>query len=254
MVGADEYLAQILRSRSLDHSMTTIGQTVREEMLPILRSWAPDCLRQVSLSGSYAKGTAIRGGSDVDLFVSLDCNTSMTLEQIYESLCKKLNSSGYEIRKQNVSVRIVHRGHSVDLVPGLRSNSFSEDHRIYVRRLSSWQKTNVLQQINHVLSSQQQNEIRLMKCWRDFHKIDVPSFVIELATIEALRRISGTSLSQRILRVLEYFSSRGLQMTLLDPGCPSRNVYDELTSTEKKLIQSKSTISLQAHNWGEIIQ
>ena len=40
----------------------------------------------ISPSGSFAKGTANRSGTDIDLFISLSESTPETLKEIYDSL------------------------------------------------------------------------------------------------------------------------------------------------------------------------
>jgi tRNA nucleotidyltransferase (CCA-adding enzyme) len=51
-----------------------------------VKNWAGDWLANIGLSGSYAKGTAVLGESDVDLFISLKSDTPFNLEEIYDSL------------------------------------------------------------------------------------------------------------------------------------------------------------------------
>jgi tRNA nucleotidyltransferase (CCA-adding enzyme) len=79
-------------------------------------------LREITPSGSFAKGTAKRSGTDIDLFLYLAAETSETLSQIYNSLDTALKQEGYKTRRQNVSLNIrvnTTQGgvYDVDLVP-----------------------------------------------------------------------------------------------------------------------------------------
>ena len=48
----------------------------------MIKEWAGDCLNDIQISGSRAKGTAINISSDLDLFVSLKSTTNNTLKEI----------------------------------------------------------------------------------------------------------------------------------------------------------------------------
>jgi hypothetical protein len=50
------------------------------------RSWANQYFNALEYSGSYAKGTGVRGISDVDVFISLKSDTPGTLKEIYNNL------------------------------------------------------------------------------------------------------------------------------------------------------------------------
>jgi tRNA nucleotidyltransferase (CCA-adding enzyme) len=53
---------------------------------PVLQQWANQFLLYVTPSGSYAKGTANRSGTDLDLFISLSPETPETLADIHKTL------------------------------------------------------------------------------------------------------------------------------------------------------------------------
>ena len=76
-------LATVARHR-VEECPESTPNRVRRQLMPGLRRWGGKYLEAVTLAGSYAKGTAIRGVSlwpgdvDVDLFLSLrpgrNCN------------------------------------------------------------------------------------------------------------------------------------------------------------------------------------
>ncbi len=249
----DQYLEKVLREISVDRSKDGLGEDAKRHFESIVRSWAGTCFRSLELSGSYAKGTAIVGGSDIDLFISLNCDTPMTLKEIYEQLHQHLNQSGFQVRKQNVSLRVKHRNTTVDLVPGMWHHGSGEDHSIFVRGSNSWKKTNIHKQISFVRDSRKQSEIRLMKRWGSRQSPDIPTFVLELATIEALRGASTSSLATRIQTVLRYLNDNALTMSLPDPGCPSRSIASELSMSERTGLQAAARASLAMETWNEIV-
>ena len=81
-------------------------------------------LSDVSPSGSFAKGTANRSGTDIDLFISLSQNTPETLKQIYDKLFSRMTEKGYSPKRQNVSINVKVNGYDVDLVPARRQDGY----------------------------------------------------------------------------------------------------------------------------------
>ncbi|HKD84477.1 MAG TPA: hypothetical protein VKB58_06995 [Terriglobales bacterium] len=215
---ADQYLHTILLREAVDAGPNSPLLTLQATLMPILRQWAGDNLLGVHPSGSFMKGTAVRSGTDIDLFLSLSEHTSGTLKELYNKLFDCLTSAGYSPRRQNVSLNIsvpekqiprraeallgmttlgTHHGtaesralsksnYSVDLVPGKRQNALSSDHSLYRRKADTWTKTNVLTHAQTVIGSGRADEIRVLKLWRNQKGLDFPSFYLELSVIRAL--------------------------------------------------------------------
>ncbi len=79
-MSADIDLKSILDQEAVDTSTTSPVRGVQAVLEPVLREWAGNMLVSVSPSGSFAKGTANRSGTDIDLFVSLSDRTTSTLK------------------------------------------------------------------------------------------------------------------------------------------------------------------------------
>lgn len=224
---------------------------------PVIRSWGGDQIDFLGLSGSYAKGTAIKGGTDVDLFISLKYGLDMSLADIYQSLFQYVYNSGYvTARKQNVSIGITVNGMNVDLVPAKQQNIINDDHSLFRRKANIWTKTNVNKHIQVISQSGRLTEIRIMKIWRNQKRLDFPSFYLELCIIEALRNYpylsSGGDLTENIRRVLTYLNTTFKTAQIVDPANTNNIISDDLTQTEKSVIALAAQRSL-AGNWGEFI-
>ena len=174
-VTADDYLLHILVREAVDTGIFSPVRSVQATLEPSIREWANRFLVSISPSGSFAKGTANKSGTDIDLFISLSPETKETLKEIYESLFTKLQEKGYAPKRQNVSIKIRVDGYDVDLVPGKRQGYFSDDHSLYRRRADTWIKTNIQTHINHVTTADWISETRILKLWRDQKGLDVPS-------------------------------------------------------------------------------
>ena len=97
----------------------------------VLTEWAGTQLSSLKQSGSSAKGTAVHGIADFDIFISLKSDTTQTLKEIYNLLDTFVTSKGYTTRRQNVSIGIVSNGLDIDLVPGKIQSGYQNYHSIY---------------------------------------------------------------------------------------------------------------------------
>src|SRR5664280_3316690 len=138
---ADQYLHGILLREAVDAGPNSPLLGLQATLMPTLRQWAGDNLLGVYPSGSFMKGTAVRSGTDIDLFLSLSEHTNETLKEVYNKLFDCLTSAGYSPKRQNVSLNITVSRYSVDLVPGKRQNALSGDHSLYRRKADTWTKT-----------------------------------------------------------------------------------------------------------------
>lgn len=145
---ADQYLINILAREAVNTGFGSPALAVRNTLLPRLQEWGGGHLLSVDPSGSFAKGTANRSGTDIDLFLSVSQNVPNTMKEIYETLFARMSTQGFNPRRQNVSINVNISGISVDLVPGKRQNGYGSDHSLYRRRADTWTKTNV---VTHIL-------------------------------------------------------------------------------------------------------
>lgn len=251
---ADEYLINILNREAVNTSPQSPVRDVQSALYPILRRWAGDRLLDVSPSGSFMKGTANRSGTEIDLFILLSEQTPETLREIYDKLFDAMNANGYEPKRLNVSINITVSGFSVDLLPGRRQGKSANDCTLYRRKADTWTKTNVTTHINLVTLSGRQNEIRILKLWRQQKRIEFPSLYLELTVMNALPRQDSETLSDNVWRVFQYLADGFANSRVLDPANASNIVSDDLTSVEKNRIRALASEALAAKNWNEIVR
>lgn len=250
---ADQYLQNILLRESVDVTAASPLRRIQGQITPLIQSWAGYHLRGISPSGSFAKGTANKNGTDIDFFISLADTATAPLEDIYHSLFEILKAAGTSPKKQNVSINIRLNGYDVDLVPARQQNMLSEDHSLFRRRANTWTKTNVAKHIAYVFHGGCISEIRVLKLWRNQKGLDFPSFYLELAVIEALRGNGGT-LSQRVWKALTFFRDNLATARLVDPSNTNNVISDDLTADEKAAIVAAARTALGAKAWSEIVR
>lgn len=250
----DEYLQNILRREQVHIGAYSPVLGCREAVLPPIREWSAGYLVDVSPSGSFAKGTANHSGTDIDLFISLADNTPATLKEIYNTLYKRMEDSGFQPRRQNVSIGVKVSGYDVDLVPAKRQAPRGEDHSLYRRKADTWTKTNVNEHIRLVSNCGRLNEIRVLKLWRNQKGLDFPSFYLELTAIEALRGCGRERLGRNVMRVFEYLRDSFANARVQDPANTNNILSDELNVAEKQRIVAAAKAVLAARVWEEIVR
>ncbi|MFZ0392543.1 MAG: nucleotidyltransferase, partial [Terracidiphilus sp.] len=228
---------------------------VQARLTPLIARWAGASLVDIFPSGSFAKGTGNRSGTDIDLFLSLREETDWSLGEIYDGLDRMLRAAGFAVRRQNVSLNVKVNGCSVDLVPGKRQNRLTGDHSLYLRRRDTWIKTNVKKHVQWVGRTGRRAEMRLMKLWRDQRGLDWPSFYVELGTARALEeQILPGTLSGNLRRVLEFARDRVERARLVDPANGNNVVSDTLTGEEKRLIARAAAAALKETDWRRMVR
>ena len=223
------------------------------EVKNVIRRWAGDQLASLDLSGSVKKGTAIKGRSDCDLFISLKANTKNTLGEIYDSLFNALAAAGFQPRRQNVSIGIRKNGLDIDLVPAKRHPGYLNRHSLHVRNGGTWTQTNVQTHINQVKNSGRTREIILTKIWCKRHGLKFPSIVLELAVIRALHGKWTYNTAANFKTVLEYLSNQFATARLVDPSNTNNVVSQSLSAAEKRAIVNQARVSLRNSNWNKVV-
>ena len=139
---ADEYLQNLINRNRVVTGEGSAASNAGNAVYQVVRRWADQQLRSGSYSGSYAKGTAIRGRTDVDIFISLKSDTTNTQIRTFDGLHDWISKNGYSYaRKQNVSVHVTHNGIDVDLVPAVHLGGNTEDHgSMSIKQTESGQK------------------------------------------------------------------------------------------------------------------
>jgi len=250
-MNADLYLSEILQREQVAHGVGSPALAVLGHVKPIIAQWAGARLVGVFPSGSYAKGTANKSGTDIDMFISLSNETTETLKEIYEKLFNLAKDMGYGPKRQNVSINVKVNGLDIDLVPGRRQDTTTTYHSLYRRKADTWIQTNVQKHIAYVLQGNRLRETRILKLWRNQKNLDLPSFYLEMVVIEALRGSQG-SLSQNVVKVLQYLRDTFMTARFVDPANTNNIISDDLTMMERSAIASRASMAL-TQTWGDVV-
>lgn len=254
----DTHVLKIVRQKKLKPPKKTDPHL--KPLLQAIKAWAGDNLSGtlnsgIKVSGSTAKGTALKGKADLDLLISLKDSTKGTLESIFNSLFDYLGKNKKKLgitkrRRQTVSIRIYTKDFTIDLVPAKKQPGVHNWHTLHVRRgAKSRTQTNIDLHIQKVKKSQRQTEILAIKIWRENHKLDFPSIYLELVVLEALHNKGRNQPALNFTRVLEYLSTYFVNKRIVDPGNSANVISGLLTKTEKQKIAAQAKRTLKEKYW-----
>ncbi len=257
---ADQYVASVVRKYAVSTVAGSPASKAASQLVPVLKKWAGRSLLEIQFSGSYAKGTAISLGTDVDLFISLDCG--QPVKDIYWSLFQFCVDRGLRPQAQDVSVRVRSNGLNIDLVPGrLRGEDpragapaphKPAPHTLYRRKKDRRVQTDVVQHIKVVVNSGRADEIRAVKIWRERNHVAFPSFYLELTIIEVLKHNRSPSLAENVRTVLQYLADGFMQARVIDPANTNNVISDDLDLGEKRAVMNAARTALQ-RGWEQIL-
>ena len=249
---ADQYLQNILVREAVDTSAGSLVRGVQAVLQPVLAEWAGKWLKSVSPSGSFAKGTANRSGTDIDLFISLTNDTPETLKDIYTKLAKRMQEKGCVAKHQNVSINVRVGAYDVDLVPAKHQGGNSQDHSLYRRRADTWTKTNISNHISAVQNGRRIFKSRVLKLWRNQKQLDFPSFYLELTVIAALSG-SRSGLSDNVWKTFAYLRDSFANARVVDPANTNNIISDDLSAADKLKLANAAAAALKASDWNQIV-
>ncbi len=241
---SDIYVSGIVSKYLLTQAEKNLTFQNIAPLLTTITSWGGSSLLTYKASGSFAKDTAIRGVTDIDIFLSFSPQLSWNLGTLYNNLYSHLSINNYQVRKQNVSIGVKYNQVSIDVIPAKKQLGNTNDHSLYTNKNNSWIQTNVDQHINIVTQSGRLNEIRAIKIWAALHQLDFPSFYLELTVIAALRNQRQNQLFSNFVTTLTYIRDNLVDATIQDPSNSANYVSNSLNQTEKNTIVNAARLSL----------
>jgi hypothetical protein len=249
----DLYIKFVLKKYEMSSAWESQIQSAMADLQALIMKWAGHYLIKIEPSGSYAKGTRIKGGTDLDLLISLGPRTPFEMPKIYEHFFAWLKKRGFTPIRQNISVGLKYKGLAVDLIPAKQEWGASNNHLIFETARNRTTRTNFTTHIQLIRNSGWENEIKALKIWRTIRDLRFPSFCLELVVIDALRNRPRDLLVGNFERVLSYLRSVFPGAPFRDPANPENVVSDDLLEHEKLAIADAAAESLRQKDWSRII-
>lgn len=252
MLTVDQYAASIVEKYRIIPDTSSTSHHAADKVIPLLKQWAKQYLHGLTLSGAYAKNTAISLSSHVDLLIALSPVPGMDMKTIYWNLFKYLSDQDLHPHTRDVSIRLQVGGISVDLIPACRDRETSGS-ELFNKRSGQAVHTDVARHVHLIANSGRQQEICALKIWRERMSLDFPSLYLELIVLRALGSERFGQLADNILAVFRHLSSKFEQSVVADPANSDNILSNDLSAADKKAIAKAARDALYDENWKRIL-
>lgn len=252
MPTVEQYASSIVEKYHVDADTGSPSHRAADEIIPLLKQWGKQYLLGITLSGAYAKNTAITLSSHVDVLIALSPVPNMDMKKVFWSLFEFLSDRNLGPRTRDVSVQVQCKGLGVDLIPACRDRGASGN-LLYNKKLDDGVSTDVAQHVHMIANSGRQQEICALKIWRARQSLDFPSLYLELSVLHALESERFGQLADNVLTVLRYLASRFEQAQVRDPANAKNILSDDLSESGRQAIAKAARNALYDENWKKII-
>lgn len=252
MAATDQYIASIIEKYHVDAEVGSPAHRAADELIPILKRWGKQHLLGITLSGAYAKNTAVGMSSDVDVLVALNPIAGLEINNLFWKLFEYLLHENLQPRARTVSIQVAIQGRNVDLIPCYRDRGTSSD-ILYNKKSGKEVQTEVARHVHLIANSGRQQEICAFKIWRERNRLEFPSLYLELIVLRALGSQNFGQLEDNIETVLRFFGNRSEEAIVHDPVNNKNVVSDDLSEKEKKAIAKAARDALYEENWKKFL-
>ena len=248
----DQYAASIVEKYRVALEEGSPSHRVADEIVPLIKQWGQDHVRGITISGAYAKNTAITLSSHVDVLVWLNPIPGLEIKSVFWRLFEFVTEQNLRAGTGEVSVRMTCKKLNVDLIPSYREGK--SGNILFNKRSGEEVHTDIAQHIHLVGNSGRQQEICALKIWRERNGLEFPSFLVELVTLQALEGERFGQLAENIRCVLRYLGSRLEKAIIRDPANADNIVSRELSEKAKKAIAKAARDTVYQEKWENILQ
>lgn len=250
MPTTEQYAVSIVEKYHVIADNGSVGHRATDRVIPLLKQWGKQYLQGMTLSGAYAKNTAITLSSHVDVLITLNSVPNMEMKGIFWGLFEFLTDHDLRPHTRNVSIQMQSKDVRVDLIPACRER---EGQVLFNKISGAAVRTDLGQHVHLVANSGRQQEICALKIWRERNSLDFPSLYLELTVLRALEGERFGQLADNVLTVLRYIANRFEQAVVRDPANSGNVVSDDLKAEEKQAIAKAARNALYDENWKKIV-
>jgi hypothetical protein len=247
----EQYAASIVDQYHIVADMSSPSHRAADDVIPLLKRWGKQHLLGLTLSGAYAKNTAISLCPQVDVLVSLTPVPDMEIKKVFWNLFVFLTDQGMSPRTRYVSVEVRRGSLRVDLILAYREGNAG--HLLFNKKTGMAVRTNVNDHIHLVANSGRQQEICALKIWRERNDLIFPSFFLELVVLRALHGERFGQLAENVTTVLRFIGNQLEQAVVRDPANAENIVSNDLTDSEKKSLAKAARSAIYDENWKRIL-
>jgi hypothetical protein len=249
----DDYVRWVLGEYSLPSGPNSPAAQAAVELRGPIHEWTKKYLLDIRFAGSYAKGTRVRGSTDLDLLIVVGPRTPGTAQQLYDHFFSFLKAKGLNPRQNGILVELTYHGILVHLIPAKQQWGTGAIYEIFETERRRQITTSFDAHTKLIRESGRQEEIKATKIWRTERRLRFPSFCLELAVMEALRHHPTNQPANNLTGVLEYLRDSFCGSVIRDPSNSENIVSDDLMTHERIATSDAAQASLKERDWNKII-
>ena len=249
----EEYLREILNQQELTDNQILNLENQRDAILQEL-------LEEIGgnptiyNAGSYAKGTMIQAGYDLDIVLYWSYNFHLSPQNLFNEVGIVLQRNSRYPRPKKVGWEIPFPGYfHIDVIPGKQILNQQNLAYLYNNEIGGRFRSSVKMQVNHVKKANRQDIIKLMKLWKI--RIDVPikTFILETMIIDACKGLDRSLLEHQLNHAFEYISDNILTIKVLDSANSNNIISNNISQEDKDRIKNLVDDALESNTWRNII-
>jgi len=184
MSNIDQYAASVVEEYHVAADTESPSHRAADELVPLIKQWGKQYLQSITLSGAYAKNTAVSLCADVDVLIALKPVPGKEMKNIFWSLFEFLSDHDVPVQTRTVSMQVKALGMQVkalgmkvDLIPACRERG--SGCVLFNKKTGGDVHTDLTQHVHLVGNSGRQQEICALKIWRERNKLDFPSLYLD---------------------------------------------------------------------------
>ena len=251
MLSTEQYATSIVEKYHVQADTESPSHRAADEIIPPVKEWGKQYLQGITLTGAYAKNTAVSVSSHVDVLVSLSPVPGREIKNVFWNLFEYLSDHDWRPCTREVGIQVASRGLKVDLIPAYRERSGGNI--LFNKKSGAAVQTDLGRHVHLVANSGRQQEICALKIWRERNSLEFPSLYLEMIVLKALESERFGQLADNVLAVLRYLANRLEQVTVRDPANGENVLSNDLSAKEKADIAKAARDALYDENWKKIL-
>jgi len=251
VLSTEQYAASIVEKYRVLADTESPSHRAADEVIPLVKDWAKQHLLGLTLTGAYAKNTAVSVSSHVDVLVSLGPVPGREIKNVFWNLFEYLSDHDLRPRTREVGIQVGARGLKVDLIPAYRERSGGNV--LFNKKSGAAVQTDLGRHVHLIANSGRQQEICAFKIWLERSALEFPSLYLEMIVLKALETERFGQLAENVLAVLRYMANRLEQVTVRDPANGENVLSNDMSAKEKAAIAKAARDALYDENWKKIL-
>lgn len=247
----EKYLLDLVKE--FKFKINDLDNKIFDEMVRIIKKFDKKNIKQIYLTGASEKQTNSKDCQTIELLISIKAKDPRIEGEIINNYMNYFISNDFKVKLNRYAICFKYKGICFEIIPTKLKLGTYNYHYLYDNISKGTTITNMNILKNDVLNSKCQDEIILLKLWRDKHQLQFPSIYIELVVISVLKKCEKKNLFSRLIRILDYLRKDFENDSYYDPSNSDNIISDALSKEEKEQIKECAKKSMTSDYIRDVI-